>query len=102
MSDISDKNGYPICKGDLIRTFYFTGARGKKHYLYHTIVEENGHLMMVPTSHLEPTLVNRGGKCALKAVAQSNDMEIISEHDPREIVIWHERPKINRASRGGK
>ena len=29
-----DKNGIPILEGDLLRSYYFTGARNRKHYLY--------------------------------------------------------------------
>jgi hypothetical protein len=29
-----DKNGIPILEGDLLRSYHFTGARKRKHYLY--------------------------------------------------------------------
>lgn len=60
-----DAKGLPIAPGDLLRSFHFTGARRKRHYLYHTVVMRDGHLWMVPTCHLEPTKAGGGGDCRI-------------------------------------
>jgi hypothetical protein len=87
-----DSKGYPIYKGDLIRSFHFRGANKRIHYLYHVVVEEDEVLYMVPTSHIEPTCVSGGGKCLLK-YAGFSPIEIISGHGPGDILIWYDRPK---------
>jgi hypothetical protein len=94
MSDIHyDMHGVPIYKGDLIRFLHFIGSRNKKHYLYHTVVEANGKLMLVPTSHLEPTKANDGGICPLDAFSDSWAAEVISGYGPEPYLSYDERPK---------
>lgn len=34
MSNLYDKNGIPIERGDVVKVFHFTGARRKRHYMY--------------------------------------------------------------------
>lgn len=34
MSDLYDKHGIPIERGDVLKVFHFTGARRKRHYMY--------------------------------------------------------------------
>lgn len=42
-----DKNGVPIHPYDILKVFHFTGARGKKHYMYKQVDrEENGFLVI--------------------------------------------------------
>ena len=88
----TDINGVPIHKGDLLRTFHFAGARKKKYYLYHTVVEEEGELFMVPTSHLEPSLRDGGGKCLLKY--GGTECEVISGYGPEPYISYDDRPRI--------
>ena len=88
-----DKKGVPIYAGDLLRTFHFTGARKKRYYLYHTAVREGDYLYMVPTSHLEPSLVNGGGKCLLKYGHPEVESEVISGYGPDPCVSYEDRPR---------
>jgi hypothetical protein len=87
-----DKRDIPIAVGDLIRTPHYIGARRKQHYLYHTIVMEDGNLFMVPTSHLEPTLRDDGGKCPAKYGMDKNS-EIISGHGPGDCITFEDRKR---------
>lgn len=88
-----DMKGYPIYLGDLLRSFHFVGPRRKMYYLYHTVVLEKGNLYMVPTSHLESSLANGGGKCLLKWYQTDTESEIISGHGPDPYLTWDERPR---------
>lgn len=88
-----DKNGVPVYPGDLIKTFHYTGSRKKKHYLYHTVVNKEGYLFMVPTSHLEPSLAKDGGVCLLR-IGLTEDCEIISGMGPDlDWLPFDERPR---------
>ena len=94
-----DKRGRLICKGDLIKTFHFTGARREKHFMYHTVVVHDGLLFMVPTASLEPTLANRGGECRLEQCIKAGyDMEIISGHGPGACISFEDRPKVRNSA----
>ena len=88
-----DMNGRPIHPGDLLRTYHFTGARRKKHYLYHVVVQEPTGLFLVPTSHLEPSMRNGGGRCPLNAYADTWQSEIISGYGPVPYLSYEDRPK---------
>jgi hypothetical protein len=79
--ELSDKNGFPIYPGDLLRTYHFTGARRKKYYLYHVAVFINGYMELVPTCHLQPDRVSGGGRCMLSE-ALAAKYEIISGNGP--------------------
>ena len=94
-----DMNGYPICPGDLLRSFHFRERRyRRKHYLYHTATTEGDRIRIVPTCHLEPTKKNGGGACLLdEALAQN--MEIILGSGPGKILDFRDR---KRAERGTK
>ena len=89
-----DKKGVPIYPGDLLRTYHFTGARRKVHYLYHVVVDSGlKALQMVPTSHLEPTKRCHGGCAYLKHMNTNTQSEVISGHGPGDILSFEERPK---------
>lgn len=92
--EVYDKNDRPIYAGDLLRSFHFRGARRKVYYLYHVAVwnPKEECLEAVPTSELEPKLVNRGGRCRLFQDT-ADDMEIISGHGPGAILDFNDRPK---------
>ena len=92
-----DCNGIAIQPGDLIRTFHFTGARRRRHWLYHTAVNRHGELWMVPTSELEPTLVGDGGVCRIWA-EHSEHREIIAGAGPSPGTLFYHRPKACRAA----
>jgi hypothetical protein len=92
-TQLRDKNGVPIYKGDLLRTFHYYGARKRKNFLYHTVVEKNGYLIMTPTCHLEPSLVSGGGECRLKAGLDSSS-EVIAGHGPEPYLSFRERPRM--------
>lgn len=97
MCPICDRNGVPIFKGDLIRTPHFVDRRRKQHYLYHVVVECDGHLKGVPTSHLEPTLANGGGSFWLHAHPRVlEDAEVIHGYGPGDTLSFEDRPKIKR------
>lgn len=87
---VYDKNGYQICKGDLLRSYHFGRGKGTR-YLYHVAVEERGFIYAIPTCHLEPTCVSGGGKCLL---SQVGEVEIISGYGPAPILEYRDRPKF--------
>ncbi len=96
---VCDKHGIPICIGDLIRSPHYIGPRNKMHYLYHVIVKEKGTLFMVPTSHLEPSLRDGGGKCPLmSACSDTWAAEIISGYGPDPILSFEDRPRRKTCS----
>lgn len=85
-----DKKGVPIYAGDLLRSYHFTGARRKTHYLYHVAVLKDGGMDVVPTSHLEASKINGGGRVRLSDNL-AKTMEIIHSdcypsHEDREKV----------------
>lgn len=87
-----DSKDIPIHPGDLLRSPHFIGRRGKKHYLYHTVVNVGYRFDMVPTSHLELTLEGRGGRCPLNH-ARASVSTIIHGHGPGDILSFEDRPK---------
>jgi hypothetical protein len=94
-----DKHGRQIHKGDLIKTFHFTGARRKKYFMYHTAVEREGVLYMVPIADLEPTCANQGGTCRVEAIIRAGaDIEIISGYGPGDILNFEDRPKVRSSA----
>lgn len=102
-----DKNGVPIYPGDLLRTYHFTGARRKRYWLYHVVVD-TGHklgLQMIPASHLEPSLQNQGGCAYLKHMHTDTQSVVISGHGPGDILGYEDRPKrkqpAHAAAKGG-
>lgn len=62
-SALYDIKGYPIQAGDLIRTYHFTGRRGKIHYLYHVVSQQEHGLKMLPAMWADPNYVHDGGAC---------------------------------------
>lgn len=91
--ELHDLNGVPIYPGDLLRSYSFTEPRGRKFYLYHTAVLVDGYMRMIPTSHLEPTLVSGGGSCWITQALASNS-EVINGHGPGDCLDWTEREKV--------
>jgi len=91
--EVHDKNGVPVYPGDLIRSFHFRGPRRKVYYLYHTAVMRDGHMEMVPTSHLEPSKVNGGGRCWMFQDLMA-DAEVISGSGPGHCLDHSDRPKV--------
>jgi len=94
---IVDAKGIPIYPGDLLRTPHYVGARRKQNYLYHVVVREGEHLYMVPTMHLEPTLIIDGGKCLLKHGMDKERSQIISGYGPSPYITFEDRPRIQTA-----
>ncbi len=95
-----DRRGVPIYPGDLLRTDHFVEPNGKKHYLYHVAVENDGHLEMVPTSHLAgPKWVRGGGRCWLSAVSTERMVVIISGYGPGDYLDFTDRPRLSKAHR---
>lgn len=95
-----DKNGVPIYPGDLLKTYHFTGRRRKKYFLYHTVVEEEGRLWIVPTPHLEPTKANGGGKCLINEYMDMSQIEVIHGHGPSPYIYFEDRPRMKEARDG--
>ena len=91
--ELQDKHGVPIYPGDLLRSYSFTGARHRKFYLYHTAVLVDDNMRMIPTSHLEPTLVSGGGACWITQ-ALASATEVINGHGPGDCLDWAEREKV--------
>jgi hypothetical protein len=98
MTQFYDKNGVPVCPGDLIRTFHYTGARRKKHYLYHVAVSEGSDLLMVPTCFLEPTMRNEGGDYLPKYGGMDPTSEVIHGYGPGDVLSFEDRPKRKEAN----
>lgn len=95
--EIYDAQGIPIYPGDLLKSFHFTDRRRKKHYLYHTAVFVNGHMEMVPTSHLQPEKIKGSGRCWLRQkLADDCAMVIISGHGPGDCLDYADRPRVKR------
>ena len=92
--EVHDKNGVPIYPGDLIKSFHFTDRNRKRWYLYHVAVwnAETENMEMVPTSHLEPSKVDGGGRCWLQQ-DYMGDAEVISGHGPGDYIDYTDRPK---------
>lgn len=96
-----DRNARPIYPGDLLRHLHFVGARGKKYWLYHVATLRNGAMEMVPTSALEPTQANHGGRFwASEAVTAK--MEIISGYGPDFGENFDDRPKRDQHANQNK
>lgn len=95
-----DVKGIPICPGDLLRSFHYIGARRKRHFLYHVAVLENDTLFAVPTSHLEPTKRNDGGKCRVKDMCDHT--EIIHGYGPMPYISFEDRPRGASRRQAGK
>lgn len=88
-----DLKGVPIFPGDLLRTFHFIGSRRKRHYLYHTVVNEDGYLCMVPTCWLETPLQKGGGKAMLKYMHPEKESEVIAGNGPEPYLSYEDRPR---------
>jgi hypothetical protein len=88
---MEDKNGRTIYRGDLLKTYHFTGSRHKKHYIYHVAVKRGEVLFAIPVSELEPTLVNCGGICPIQHLGK--DVEIIQGYGPPPALSFEDRPK---------
>ena len=86
---VYDNHGYPICKGDLLRTYHFGRGRGTR-YLYHVAVDVDGVLIAFPTCYLEPTRANGEGRCPVSIMGHT---EIISGYGPAPILDYRDRPK---------
>lgn len=95
--DVYDKNGVPVYPGDLVRTFHFTGPRRRRFYLYHTAVCVEGHLRLIPTSHLEPSKIKGGGTCWLRQELMEY-AEVIDGCGPGDCLDWTERAKQGASS----
>jgi hypothetical protein len=103
--DAVDCNGVPIYPGDLLRTPHFRDRRRRLHYLYHVAVQEtvgkHVALRMVPTQHLEPTLVSGGGACLLSP-EMAAAAEVIDGHGPGKVLDFRDRKKAVKKWAGGE
>lgn len=96
-----DRRGVPIYPGDLLKSLHFTDRRRKQHYLYHTVVRDGEYLLVVPTSHLEPTKVAGGGRCWLTSDWAVRS-EVIHGYGPGHAWNFNDRPKrIDQPVQGG-
>lgn len=88
-----DAKGYPIYPGDLLRSPHFVGARRKQYWLYHVVVERDGHMELVPTCHLEPRFAARsGGRCWLTQDMAAS-VEILTGSGPGAIYCHEDRKR---------
>ncbi len=79
LSEIYDIKGYPIRAGDLVRSYHYTGARGKIHYLYHVISLQEHGLKMLPAEWADPNYRHDGGACYFdQAFVDAYSITIIS------------------------
>jgi len=96
-SPFHDKKGVPVCAGDLIKSYHFTGARRKRYYLYHVASYEDGHWMMVPASWADPNEKRDGGKCRIYQ-HYLEDAEVIGGCGPGDILDHEDRPRVAPAA----
>lgn len=89
---MEDKNGKTIYKGDLLKTYHFTGVHRKKHYIYHVAVDRGGVLFAIPVRELEPSLAGHGGVCQIQCLGRN--VEIISGYGPPPALSFEDRPKV--------
>jgi hypothetical protein len=91
-----DRKGVPIHPGDLLRSDHFRDRRNRMHYLYHVVVEQaDGHLEMVPTSHLAgEEWIRGGGRCWLNATGVATQSEVICGHGPGDYLSYEDRPRV--------
>lgn len=92
--EVYDLNRRPIYPGDVIRSFHFRGARGKRYWLYHVAVwnADEKTMELVPASELEPQRRGRGGRVWLTP-EHGAEVEIISGHGPGQVLDYEDRPR---------
>lgn len=94
-----DKRGVPIYPGDLLKSYHFTGWKrgkwGQRYYLYHVAVwrEDEQTMEMVPTSYLEPSKRNQGGRCWLTQ-EHAKTVEVISGCGPGNVLDHTDRERV--------
>lgn len=95
-NDFFDKKGRLVYPGDLIRSFHFKDKKRKIYYLYHTVVLNLDYrkLELVPTSELEPSKQNQGGRCWIRQeLLDGIEAEIIAGCGPSGNSFYEDRPK---------
>lgn len=91
-----DIKGYPICPGDLVRTYHFTGMRNKIHYLYHVATMDTYGLRMLPTAQLGIPKDNGGSYYPKQSDLDGLSALILSGHGPGDCTAYYDRPKRKR------
>jgi len=90
-----DKHGIPIQANDLLKTYHFTGARKKRYFMYHLVIEHEGFLRML-NAHaiIKDKQVNWMGGCLLGVSAGEDcilkDSEIVEGFHPD----FEDRPRL--------
>ena len=59
--ELHDIKGWVIRPGDLVRTYHFTGSRGKIHYLYHVATKAEYGIKLLPAEWADPNRKHDGG-----------------------------------------
>lgn len=87
---VRDKTGREIKQGDVLKVYHFTGARGKRHYMYKQVVEERwlgkGENAYWFVSHLDQT---DDGYHIIKDGSVLRDYEIVQSID----AAFDDRPR---------
>ncbi|MEH6743861.1 hypothetical protein [Hyphomonas sp.] len=81
--ELVDKNGRPICVGDILKVFHFFGPRRKRYYMYKQVVEIV-QLGCVPYDYLKISHLNMGSSdyyTELLDGRQLLDVEIVQSID---------------------
>lgn len=93
MNTPTDKKGYPIQEGDLLRSFHFRGGRNRRnYYLYHVAKIISGDLTAVPYDELV-TGKDDGGRINFRIFPMySGHFEIIAGGD--HVTLFDERKKV--------
>jgi hypothetical protein len=96
---VYDRRGYPIYPGDIVKTYHFTGARGKKYYLYHMVAETKGQMWLMGMEYQDgrPIFVER---CRVEAAGWFDEetgrleqTEIVQGYGPGDLIDYEARPR---------
>lgn len=98
--ELYDKNGYPICPGDVLKVFHFVAAlRRERRYMYKLVIERDGYLYGVSPGEIVKKGLERAHSYRLKWNAETDrldDTEIVEGYGPGDIVCHRDRPRKKR------
>lgn len=89
---LTDKKGYPIHAGDVLRVYHFSDRRGRKWYMYKLAREIDGRLCGVSIHEI----AEKGDKAHSFRLEwlRGQDCEIVEGYGPGKCVDFTERKRI--------